>query len=159
VAKDVVENLLVDNPRTLGAIMESNGYGSAAIHTPSVVLNSAGFQEALASTGLRQALEAEGINPKKIAEKINVLLNATNGENDDYTAIDKGLKHATAIYGITEEKPTSENKTTYNFIFSSETQEKVKMLDAEIKNLLTKQHVQTSETTLGTDEERPTSSS
>lgn len=58
---------------------------------------------------LQEALEQQGITPKRIAEKVDVLLNASTpiydggehvGEKADYMAIDKGLKHATAIYGV-----------------------------------------------------------
>lgn len=118
--------------------MENSGFGTGAQNTPGIVINSPGFQTALASVGLREALVAQGIDPKRIAERIDVLLNAhdhTTGE-DDYTAIDKGLKHATAIYGITD-KPSGEgNRMTYNFIFSPDVQGRVREMDAEIKQLL-----------------------
>lgn len=100
---------------------------------------------------LKSALEKKGITPEKIADKINVLLEASKpifknnnstgeieqvGEEIDYTAIDKGLKHATAIYGVenTDDKPKSQ--TTYNFIFNSETQEKIKAINEAIKSKL-----------------------
>ena len=50
------------------------------------------------------------------------------GEEIDYTAIDKGLKHATNIYGIEDlDKPKSTN--VYNFIFNEQFREKVKPLE------------------------------
>lgn len=103
---------------------------------------------------LLSALEKEGVTPKKISKKINVLLEASkevyetndDGEREqvgklpDFTAIDKGLKHATAIYGITDpqEKKTS---NTYNFLFSSEVQGEVKKINDVIKAKLI-EHVQ-----------------
>jgi len=84
---------------------------------------------------LKSALIKKGITPEKIADKINVLLDATTGENEkpDVNAIDKGLKHTKDIYGIEnpDEKPKSQ--TTYNFIFNSETQEKINAINETIK--------------------------
>jgi hypothetical protein len=97
---------------------------------------------------LKQSLLDEGINGKRIAEKINVLLNAekktfrnnvTTGEVEevatetDYAAVDKGLKHATAIFGITPEGQTHQNNVTYNFLFSPETQNKIREINEVIK--------------------------
>jgi hypothetical protein len=118
-----------------GQVLENVGYGEI-VKDPNRILESDGFLTAISETGLRQALEAQGINPKKIAEKIDVLLEAKNGEKDDYTAIDKGLKHATAIYGITEQPKPTENKT-YNFIFNPDVQIKIQEMEQGIKSLLT----------------------
>lgn len=108
-----------------------------------MVIESEGFKQALSEIGLRKALEIQGINPKRIAEKIDVLLNAADKEgNSDYTAIDKGLKHATAIYGITEEPPKNPSNNTYNFIFSPETQADVKAIEDKIKARLIQRNVQ-----------------
>ncbi len=102
---------------------------------------------------LRSALE-NVVTPEKIAEKINTLLDAkrvtrtyikgdmvTNVVEEDHNAIDKGLKHATNIYGIEdlEEKPKS--NTTYNFIFSAETQEEIKEIENKIKQRLIQSNV------------------
>jgi len=126
-------------------VLEKVGYGLIT-QDPNRILESDGFKEALAESGLKEALIAQGINPHKIANKINVLLEATDKLGlDDYNAIDKGLKHATAIYGVIQDKPTG-NNTTYNFLFSESVREKVKIIDADIKNLLT-QHVQKSKET------------
>lgn len=137
-AQAIVQNLLSKAPLPTKRVLESVSYGKLA-GQPSRILESKGFKSAISETGLREALVAQGINPKKIAEKINVLLEATNGDKDDYGAIDKGLKHATAIYGVLAEKPQGTN-TTYNFLFSDTVREKVRIIDADIKNLLT-QHV------------------
>ena len=150
-AKAIVENLLSDNPLPTGQVLESVSYGKIS-KQPSRVLESEGFKTALAETGLREALIAQGINPQKIAEKVDVLLNAKNGEKDDYTAIDKGLKHATAIYGITEDKPQEGSRNTYNFIFAPQTQEKIRQMDNEIKNLLI-QNVKENKENVGAESE------
>lgn len=86
---------------------------------------------------LREALEKRGITGEKIAEKVGLLLDAKKGARPDYTAIDKGLSHATRIHGIDEEGSNKQPSTTYNFIFSGDVREKVRVIDAEIKNLLT----------------------
>lgn len=124
--------------------MEKIGYSKGVTETPSMVIESEGFRQALAEIGLRKALEIQGINPKRIAEKIDVLLNAVDKEGtSDYTAIDKGLKHATAIYGITDpETPKSNSNNTYNFIFSPETQADVKAIEDRIKARLIQKNVQ-----------------
>lgn len=131
---EIVKNLLKNNPKSTGQILENIGYSKGVSETPKMVLETEGFKEALAEIGLREALIAQGINPKKIAEKINVLLDAHDEKgNKDFTAIDKGLKHATSIYGIVDpnEKPKSQN--TYNFIFNAETQAEIKNLEDKIK--------------------------
>lgn len=91
---------------------------------------------------LKSALEKKGITPEKIADKINVLLDAKDEKGlNDYTAIDKGLKHSTSIYGITPELPPNQSNITYNFLFSSETQDRIKAINEEIKaNLITNEH-------------------
>lgn len=122
-----------------------------------MVLGTEGFKNALSQIGLKEALLQEGINPKKIAEKINVLLEATKqvyknnnesgeielvGESPDYQAIDKGISHASKIYGIVNDsdKP-KQGGNTYNFIFSEEVQGKVKAIETEIKKMLIKPNV------------------
>lgn len=138
-----MENLLFDKPESKGEVLKSVGYGTGLQNQPQRVLESEGFKEALAEIGLKEALISEGITPEKIAEKINVLLDA-KGLLDipDYTAVDKGLKHATAIYGITEDKPKSNSTNTYNFIFSPETQKDVKEIENRIKQRLIKNNAQ-----------------
>ena len=48
---------------------------------------------------LKQALENQGINSKKIAKKIDVLLEAKQGKRPDYTAINNGINHAVKVRG------------------------------------------------------------
>lgn len=108
-------------------MLEAVGYAKGVAEQPGRLLQSPGFKEALAETGLLEALKNQGINPAKIASKIDYLLNA-----DDYNAVDKGLKHATAIYGVIDEKPKG-TTNTYNFLFSQETQERIREIDSIIK--------------------------
>lgn len=89
---------------------------------------------------LKSALEKEGITPAYIAEKVNVLLKAKG--KDKYTAIDKGLKHATNIYGVTTEPEDKPKGNTYNFIFSADVQAEIKKTEEIIKAQLIKNHVQ-----------------
>lgn len=126
----IVQNSLIDNPIPRGEVLASIGYSQGITETPSIVTNSDGFKEALVETGLLDALKAQGINPAKIAKKIDYLLNA-----DDYNAVDKGLKHTMAIYGVIEEKPKGITNT-YNFLFSEETQAQIKAIDNIIKQSL-----------------------
>ena len=131
-----MKNLLSKEPIPTGQVLENVGYGEI-IQDPKRITESEGFKQALAEIGLREALVAQGINPQKIASKIDELLEASDKDgNSDFTAIDKGLKHATAIYGITEQPKPPQN-STYNFIFSTETQAEIKEIEDKIKAKLT----------------------
>lgn len=135
-----MKNLLKDKPLPTGQVLENVGYSEGLSEQPNRIILAPGFQEALQATGLKEALENEGINPKKIAEKINVLLEATDKEGlTDYNAVDKGLKHALAIHDVVPDKP-KEAGNTYNFIFNPEVQAKIRATDEEIKRLLTQKH-------------------
>lgn len=88
---------------------------------------------------LKQALIDRGIDEDKIAEKVEVLLDATDKDgNTDYNAVDKGLKHATVIHGVLDTSDAPRTQNTYNIIFSAPVQEKVRVIEAELKNILTK---------------------
>ncbi len=92
---------------------------------------------------LKSALEKQGITPVYIAEKVNVLLNAIDDKgNEDYTAIDKGLKHATNIYGIEDPFEKGKVNNTYNFLFTKEVKEEVNQIESIIKSKLTQRNVQ-----------------
>lgn len=83
---------------------------------------------------LKQALLDEGIDEDYLAKKVNVLLKATDKDgNPDVNAIDKGLKHSTNIYGITDSDDKPKVNSTYNFIFNAETQQNVKEINEIIK--------------------------
>jgi hypothetical protein len=100
---------------------------------------------------LKQALIDKGITEDKIAEKIEVLLEAQtehkteSGETiikKDYNAIDKGLKHATNIYGV-EDLNDKPKENVYNFFFEPTFQKSIKNYDQNIKNLIiNRQNVQ-----------------
>lgn len=82
---------------------------------------------------LKSALEKEGITPIYVAKKINVLLTAVDEKgNNDYTAIDKGLKHTTNIYGIEDLEKPKDN--VYNFFFEPKFQQNIKNYDQNFKN-------------------------
>jgi hypothetical protein len=140
-AQEVVKNLLSKAPVPTKTVLVNVGYGQI-VQDPQRITGSDGFQQALQEIGLKEALIKQGINPKKIAEKISVLLEAKdNDEKPDTNAIDKGLKHATAIYGIDSDQPKNPTGNTYNFIFSPEVQNRIRQTDEEIKKLLTQSNV------------------
>ncbi len=99
-------------------------------------------------TTLKQALLDNGVDEKKIATKVKVLLDAEKvvrtyikGDltseitEEDHNAIDKGLKHATNIYGIADpERERSGN--TYNFFFIPDLRKKVSDVEAQIKQAM-----------------------
>lgn len=138
-----MENLLSNKPKTTGQTLENVGYSKSKSENPHDIINTPGVQTALAELGLKEALISQGIDSHKIAEKINVLLNGVDKEGSyDYTAIDKGLKHATAIYGITEEPKQTTN--VYNFVNNPVFLEKIKNFDNNYKNQVL--HVQKTQT-------------
>lgn len=82
---------------------------------------------------LRQALIDKGITEDYLAEKVQVLLTGVDKEgNVDYTAIDKGLKHAETWYGV-EDPNKPKGNTTYNFILNQSFKDKIKPLEDELK--------------------------
>lgn len=94
---------------------------------------------------LKQALIDRGIDEDKIAEKVGVLLEATDEDgNTDYNAVDKGLKHATAIHGVMSPEDGPRTQNIYNFVFTDEGRARISTVEAEIKEALTKApiHVQ-----------------
>ena len=77
---------------------------------------------------LKEALIERGITEDKIALKVDELLDSGDGN-----LIDKGLKHATNIYGIKYDEEGNKQNSTYNFIFNSETQKSVQEINEIIK--------------------------
>jgi len=80
VAKAIIENATIDNPRTGGELVESSGYGVSMKKNPQVVLNSLGVQEALTELGFsedgaKKVVEEIMYNPKVDA---NARLKATD---------------------------------------------------------------------------------
>lgn len=133
-------------------MLEDVGYGSI-VQDPQRITESPGFQKALSEIGLKEALLSQGIDANKIAEKIKVLMNAVDREGlQDYSAIDKGIKHATAIYGIDTEKPQS--NTTYNFILNPSFQQQIKPLEEALKQQFRNvRPIETTEETLDVSKE------
>lgn len=66
--------------------------------------------------------------------------------SNDNKARKEALDMAYKLKGRYEDadKPNPQTNTTYNFIFSSEVREKVKIIEGEIKDMLVKPHAQTS---------------
>ncbi len=107
---------------------------------------------------LKSALKKQGVTPEKIAKKVDELLEAVTpiyknnnetgeielvGEKPDFQAIDKGLKHATTIYGVEDlDDKNPKLQTTYNFIFSPKTQAEIKAIEQKIKDRLINPDVQ-----------------
>jgi len=84
---------------------------------------------------LKEALIGKGITEDYLADKVNILLTAVDEKgNDDYTAIDKGLKHATTIYGV--ESPDKPKENVYNFFFEPKFQQNIRSYDENLKNLI-----------------------
>lgn len=119
-----------------------NNYDTTDYKTASVIasenLDKPSIQVAIENKrkSLRQALIDKGITEDYLADKVDILLTAKdqNGLND-YTAIDKGLKHATSIYGI-EDPDKPKNNNTYNFIFNKENQKDIIEIEERIKERL-----------------------
>lgn len=61
---------------------------------------------------LLNELEEAGVSTKKIAEKINQLL-----DDDDYKSIDRGIVHAKDVMGLSAPKKT-ESETTHKYDFN-----------------------------------------
>jgi hypothetical protein len=95
---------------------------------------------------LKEALIEEGINEKYLAQKVNVLLKAVDKEgNTDYTAVDKGLKHATNIYGI-EDINDRPKDNVYNFFFEPTFQQNIRNYDENFKNQFLNNNVEEDKT-------------
>lgn len=106
---------------------------------------------------LKSALELKGITPEKIADKINVLLDAKKpvyekndegvfenvGDEIDFTAVDKGLKHAKEIYGVEDSDKPKEN--VYNFFFEPKFQQNIKNYDQNLKEQILNKDVEETE--------------
>lgn len=85
---------------------------------------------------LKEALIEKGITEDFLADKVNVLLTAVDDKGQtDYTAVDKGLKHASSWYGV-EDQTKPEGTKIYNFVFNQEVQKDVESINARIKEKL-----------------------
>lgn len=112
-------------------MLKNVGYGRGLQIQPKRVLESKGFKIALAELGLTEDLVT------------TALVEDINGKPRDRV---RELKLGAEILGMVkrddpDDKPRSTH-TTYNFMFSAETKEKVKQIEDSIKAELIKPHVQ-----------------
>lgn len=105
-------------------MLENVGYTKAVAETPSRVLESAGFKDALTEYGLTEEL----ITTSLVKDIKGKPLKRT-----------QELKLGAEILGMVkrDEKPPTENKNTYNFIFSEKVQARVQIINDDIKRILT----------------------
>lgn len=138
-AKAYIDNFLSGKPISTGLVLKSVGYGTGLQDQPKRVIEAQGFKAALAEFGLTEELITSALvqdiqaKPKKRHQE---------------------LKLGAEILGMIkrEEKPIEGNKTTYNFIFSSEVQEKVRIINEDIKSMLINApHVQENSQDVGTE--------
>jgi len=91
---------------------------------------------------MKQALIDNGITEDYLAKKVDILLSAKDKEGtDDFNAIDKGVRHALNIHGVVNIDDQPKTQNIYNFIFSPQGQEKIKVVEAEIKDMLLKNDI------------------
>jgi hypothetical protein len=111
------------------SVLASVGYGKI-VQDPKRIIESVGFKKALREMGLTEELITMSLvddikaKPERRVQEIKLgaeILGMVKREDEPV-------------------KATTSN--TYNFLFSSETRERVQQLDAEIKANLIKQHVQ-----------------
>jgi len=131
--QDFVDDYVINGNGTRAAqkAYDVNKYETAAV-IATENLNKPNVAEAVEAgrLSLKEALAKQGVTPEKIAEKVDHLLNS---DNDKF--VDKGIAHATKIYGVAEEGGQG-NQNTYNFIFSKEIQDEVNEIEARIKSKL-----------------------
>lgn len=102
---------------------------------------------------MREAFGDEGVTTVKIAKKVAEFLEAKRmtlfGQVPDYKTQLEGAKIAANVYGIQDQQPQFQaNTNSYTFIFSGDTQEKIKAIEAEIKAKLLNKNVQSPTQTL-----------
>lgn len=138
-AKAYIDNFLSGKPISTGLVWKSVGYGFGLQNTPSRVTEAQGFKAALAEFGLTEELITSAL-----VEDIKAKPEKRHQE----------LKLGAEILGMVkrEEAPKLENKTTYNFIFSPEVQDRVKHINEDIKRMLINApHVQENSQDVGTE--------
>ena len=122
-AKAYIDNFLSGKPITTGQMLEKVGYSKGISETPSRVLETKGFKDSLTEYGLTEELITTALvmdiqtKPEKRVQE---------------------LKLGAEILGMVkrEEPPKSDVKNTYNFLFSPEVQERVKVVNEDIKKML-----------------------
>lgn len=130
-AKALLDNQLLDKPKTEGEVLASVGYGTIT-QDPKRIIESIGFKQALRDLGLTETFIT------------TALVEDIKGKPQNRI---QELKLGAEILGMVkreDDPPLSPAGNTYNFIFSQEVRERVGVIDAEIKEMLTKPHVQTS---------------
>jgi len=120
-AKAVIDNMLLDTPKSNGEVLKSVGYGTGLQNQPARVLQSEGFKAALAEYGLTEELITTSlVEDIKAKPAMRV----------------KELGLGAEILGMKkrEEQPeANKGGNTYNFLFNAETQADIKKLEDTIK--------------------------
>ena len=122
-AKAYIDNFLSGKPVSTAIVLKSVGYGTGLQNQPSRVVESKGFKDSLKEFGLTEELITTALvqdiqtKPEKRVQE---------------------LKLGAEILGMVkrEEAPKSDVKNTYNFLFSPEVQERVKVVNEDIKKML-----------------------
>lgn len=122
-AKSYIDNFLSGKPITTGQLLVNAGYGKGVAKTPDRIIESKGFKDSLAEFGLTEELITTALVTDIKAKP---------------TKRHQELKLGAEILGMVkrEEKPVDNSKTTYNFIFSPEVQERVRLVNEDIKKML-----------------------
>lgn len=127
-----MENRILDNPKSTGEVLESVGYGFGLTNSPQRVTESIGFKQALRDLGLTEELITSSLvqdikaKPEKRIQE---------------------LKLGADILGMVkrEDEQTKKQNNTYNFLFSQETQQRIKEIDSIIKSQLIKHEPDTTQ--------------
>lgn len=120
-AKAVVKNLQLDSPLPMGKVLGNVGYSEGATLTPSRVVESAGFKQALYDLGLTEEL---------------ITTSLVNDINDKPQKRIQELTLGAKILGMIEKvdpPPPPSLTTNYNFIFSPETRAAVQAMEDQLK--------------------------
>ncbi len=127
-AKAVSENLLADKPKNLGVILADIGYSPGITKTPSMVVESAGFKQALYDLGLTEDLITSSLVDDIRDKPKNRLGELKLG--------------AELLQMVKKDEPEAPKNVgaTYNFLFTSETKADVAAIESRIVERLTQQH-------------------
>lgn len=111
---------MTDNPKPTSSVLESVGYGTGLQNSPQRVTESIGFKQAIRDLGLTEDLITSSLvqdikaKPEKRIQE---------------------LKLGAEILGMVkrEDEQSKSTTNTYNFLFSEETQKKIREIDSIIK--------------------------
>ena len=120
-ARKIIENLYSNAPKDLGEILENIGYSKSIASNPQMVTESIGFKKALNDLGLTDELITTALVDDIKAKPKNRIQELKLGAE-----ILKMVKKE-------EEPPKLTQNTTYNFIFSKEIQEQIRISNEIIK--------------------------